>query len=178
MGATHISGPFHVGGVLVVDANGNIDAPVTTTNLTTSGTTTLGDDVTDDTTISGDLTVDVDATVTGATILSGSATFSDVVIMGATTATSGAAAVAITGTIHEVTTTGTGDALSLVDGAEGQHLNIVYVAEGGGSDTAICTPTSLAGASTTVTFNALGDTAAMLFTAGDWHVMGGSAVVA
>jgi hypothetical protein len=160
MGATHLSGPLHVGGVLVVDASGNIDAPVTTTNLTTSGTTTLGDDVADTTTVSGPLTVE------------------DSVVMDATTTSSGAAAVAITGYIHEISTTGTGDAMTLVDGTEGQKLTVVYAAEAAGGDTAILTPTSLAGASTTVTFNAIGDTANLLFTASDWYVMGGSAVVA
>jgi hypothetical protein len=95
-----------------------------------------------------------------------------------TTATTGADAVAITGMIHEVTTSGTGDALTLVDGQEGQHLHIVYVAEGGGSDTAILTPTNLAGANTTITFNDLGDAAHLLFTAGDWYFQGGEAAVA
>lgn len=95
-----------------------------------------------------------------------------------TTVSSGAGAVAITGAIHEVTTTGTGDALTLADGTEGQHLNIVYVAEGAGADTAILTPTNLAGANTTVTFNALGDSAHLLFTAGTWFFLGGEAVVA
>ena len=95
-----------------------------------------------------------------------------------TTATSGAGAVAITGMIHEVTTTGTGDALTLADGAEGQHLNVVYVAEGAGADTAVCTPSNLAGANTTITFNDLGDAAALLFTAGAWYFVGGEAVIA
>ena len=156
---THIKGPLVVAGVEVVDASGNIDAPVTTTNLTTSGTTTLGDAATDTTTIAGPLTVQ------------------DSVVMDGTTASSGAGAVAITGYIHEVTTTGTGDALTLADGTEGQKLAVVYVAEGAGADTAILTPTNLAGG-TTVTFNAVGDSADLLFTAGTWFVLGGAAVVA
>lgn len=53
MAATRFSGPIYVGGVEVIDENGNIDAPVTTTNLTTSGTTTLGDSTSDTTTING-----------------------------------------------------------------------------------------------------------------------------
>ena len=159
MGASHFSGPLFVAGVEVVDANGNIDAPVTTTNLTTSGTTTLGDAATDTTTIAGPLTVQ------------------DSVVMDGTTATSGAGAVAITAYIHEITTTGTGDALTLADGSEGQKLALCYVAEGAGADTAILTPTNLAGG-TTVTFNAVGDTANLLFTSGTWFMMGGSAVLA
>lgn len=99
------------------------------------------------------------------------------VISGATTTTSGAGAVAVTGAIHEVTTTGTGDALTLVDGTEGQRLSVVYVAEGAGGDTAILTPSNLAGG-TTVTFNAVGDSADLLFTNGNWFFLGGAAVVA
>lgn len=97
---------------------------------------------------------------------------------GSTTASTGAGAVAITGAIHEITTTGTGDALTLADGAEGQHLFVVYVAEAAGGDTAVCTPTNLAGASTTITFNAIGDSAHLLFTAGTWFFLGGAAAVA
>lgn len=89
-----------------------------------------------------------------------------------TTTTSGAGAVAITGSIHEVTTTGAGNALTLVDGAEGQVLRVVYVAEGGGGDTAILTPTNLGGADTTITFNDLGDAVTLLFTAGAWYGAG------
>lgn len=95
------------------------------------------------------------------------------------TATSGPAAVPITGTLHEITTTGTGDALTLADGVAGQRLSIIYVAEAAGADTAILTPTTLAGTSTTITFNNLGDTADLVFSAtGGWYVLGGSAVLA
>ena len=37
------SGIFTPSGITIVDKDGNIDAPVTTTNLSTSGDTTLGD---------------------------------------------------------------------------------------------------------------------------------------
>ncbi len=96
-----------------------------------------------------------------------------------TTVTSGAGAVAITGTIHEVTTEGTGDALTLADGAEGQELFIVYVAEDSGTDTAILTPDSFGGGST-ITFNNVGDTATIKFTNSNWYVkgLGGAAAVA
>lgn len=59
-------------GDTIVDSDGNIDAPVTTTNLSTTGTTTLGNSVSDDTTISGDLTVDVDTLVSGDLTVTGS----------------------------------------------------------------------------------------------------------
>ena len=92
---------------------------------------------------------------------------------------SGAAAVPAAGSmIHEITTTGTGDALTLVNGTAGQRLRLIYVAEGAGADTAILTPTTLAGGAT-ITFNALGDAADLVFgSTGGWYFMGGSAVVA
>ena len=89
-----------------------------------------------------------------------------------TTTTAGPGAVAVTGSIHEITTTGTGDALTLANGTEGQRLHVVYVAEAAGGDTAILTPTSLAGADTIITFNDLGDTVDLLFTAGAWYGVG------
>lgn len=55
MSATHLSGPLYVGGVQVIDENGNVDAPVTTTDLTTSGNTTIGDAAAD--------TLDINATI-------------------------------------------------------------------------------------------------------------------
>lgn len=91
---------------------------------------------------------------------------------------SGAAAVPLTHAIHEITTTGTGDALTLADGTAGQRLTLLYVAEGAGSDTAVLTPTTLAGG-TTITFNALGDCADLTFSAtGGWYMHGGTAAIA
>jgi len=93
---------------------------------------------------------------------------------------SGAGAVSILGGVHEVTTTGTGDALTLDNGNAGQRLCIVYVAEGNGADTAIITPTTLAGGST-ITLNALGDSCDLVYSStGGWYVLGlgGTAAVA
>jgi hypothetical protein len=146
MAETTYSGPvnslggYKVGNVTVIDSNGNIDAPITTTNLSFSGTE----------------------------------------IQTGVTATSGAGAVAITSRIHEVTTTGTGDALTLANGTAGQRLTIIYVAEGAGGDTAVITPTTLAGG-TTITLNALGDSAEIIYSStGGWYVvgLGGIAAVA
>ena len=88
-----------------------------------------------------------------------------------TTTSSGAGAVGITGSIHEITTTGTGDALTLADGAEGQRLTIVYVAEGAGTDTAVLTPSNF-GSGTTITFSVLGQSARLIFTNGKWYADG------
>jgi len=59
MARSHFSGPvdsaggFEVNGVTVIDSNGNIDAPVTTTDLTTTGNTSLGNATTDLLTVAG-----------------------------------------------------------------------------------------------------------------------------
>jgi len=128
-----------------------------------------------------------DATMTNAgavTVVSAQGDFemgaggSGKVIATGITATSGAGAVSIAGRIHEVTTTGTGDALTLANGTAGQQLTVIYVAEGAGSDTAVLTPTTLAGGST-ITFNALGDSADLTYSAtGGWYMHGGTATIA
>ena len=134
-----------------------------------------------DVAVSGDATIDNTGAVT---VVSAQGDFemgaggSGKVIATGITASSGAAAVAVTGRIHEVTTTGTGDALTLADGTAGQQLTVIYVAEGAGGDTAVLTPTTLAGG-TTITFNALGDSADLTYSAtGGWYMHGGTAVVA
>lgn len=94
-----------------------------------------------------------------------------------TTTSSGAGAVGVTGSIHEITTTGVGNALTLANGTEGQRLFIVYVAEGAGTDTAILTPTSM-GNGTTVTFAVVGDNVSGVFTNGKWYFQAQGAVIA
>ena len=104
-------------------------------------------------------------------------TTSGEIVFDGTTATTGAGAVALTGAIHEITTNGVGNALTLADGTEGQVLKVVYIAEGGGTDTAVLTPTNLAGTPTTITFAIIGDACTLLFTAGTWFVVGANGVV-
>lgn len=84
---------------------------------------------------------------------------------------SGPGAVNLTDLITEVTTTGTGDALTLADGTAGQVKIITYVAEGAGADTAILTPTTLAGG-TTITFNNLGEGVTLVYGTGGWTAIG------
>jgi len=79
---------YYVNGVQIIDEDGNVDAPITTTNLAFSGTE----------------------------------------IQSGITATTGAGAVAITGRVHEVTTTGTGDALTLADGTAAPIEAMPFVA--------------------------------------------------
>jgi hypothetical protein len=101
----------------------------------------------------------------------GTITGKGAIILDGTTTSSGAGAVGITGSIHEITTTGTGDALTLANGTEGQRLTIVYVAEGAGTDTAVLTPTSF-GSGSTITFAAVGQSARLIFTNGKWYADG------
>lgn len=106
-----------------------------------------------------------------------SVTMSGEVVADGTTTSSGAGAVGITGSIHEITTTGIGDALTLANGTEGQRLFIVYVAEGAGTDSAVLTPTSM-GNGTTVTFGTVGNNATAVFTNGKWYFSAQGAVIA
>ena len=198
MAASNFSGPIVVNGVEAIDENGNVVAPIQDTLA--EGSIYIGDssnvtsevDFSTDTYIgvgdgttfnsvamSGDATIANDGTVT-VDAATGDFTSGGAVIRGGTTATSGAGAVAITGAIHEVTTTGTGDALTLADGTAGQRLSVIYVAEGAGGDTAVITPTTLAGG-TTITLNNLGDSCDLVFSStGGWYVLGlgGAAAVA
>ena len=85
---------------------------------------------------------------------------------------SGAGAIPITATIAEWTTTGA-DAGTLADGAEGQQLFVVMVVDGGNGT---LTPSNLAGG-TTITFDAVGDSVHLLFTAAAWYIVGSNGVV-
>jgi hypothetical protein len=86
-------------------------------------------------------------------------------------ALSGPGAVNITSLATAFTSTAAGNALTLADGAQGQLKTIIYVAEAAGGDTGVLTPTNL-GSGTTVTFNAVGDSATLQFIGTDWWVVG------
>jgi hypothetical protein len=86
-------------------------------------------------------------------------------------ALSGPGAVNITSLATAFTSTATGNALTLVDGTQGQLKTIIYVAEAAGGDTGILTPTNL-GSATTITFNAVGDSVTLQFAGTDWWVVG------
>ena len=157
-----------------------------TAALTGALTVSLGSTLTGNVACGGDLSVGANADITGTLAVTSTTAVTGGVI-GALfhtgtgiTATTGAGAVAVTGVIHEVTTSGAGDALTLADGTAGQRLHVIYVAEGGGADTAVLTPTTLAGGAN-ITFNALGDSADLVYSAtGGWYVLGlgGTAAVA
>lgn len=82
----------------------------------------------------------------------------------------GPGAVSVTTTTTELTTTGTGDALTLADGTAGQIKTIIYVAEGAGTDTAVLTPTNRVGYAT-ITFNDIGDSATLQFVGTGWAIL-------
>ena len=90
---------------------------------------------------------------------------------GAVQALSGPGAVNITSLATAFTSTATGNALTLADGAQGQLKTIIYVAEAAGGDTGVLTPTNL-GSGTTITFNAVGDSVTLQFAGTDWWVVG------
>jgi len=118
--------------------------------------------------------------VTGASTLTGGVAGKFIHTGTGITATSGPGAVAVTGAVHEITTTGAADAMTLANGTAGQRLSVIYVAEGGGADTAVITPTTLAGG-TTITLSVLGDSCDLVYSAtGGWYVLGlgGTAAVA
>ena len=86
-------------------------------------------------------------------------------------ALSGPGAVNITSLVTAFTSTATGNALTLADGAQGQLKTIIYVAEAAGGDTGVLTPANL-GSATTITFNAVGDSVTLQFAGTDWWVIG------
>jgi hypothetical protein len=84
---------------------------------------------------------------------------------------SGPGAVNITSLATAFTSTATGNALTLADGAQGQLKTIIYVAEAAGGNTGVLTPANL-GSATTITFNAVGDSVTLQFAGTDWWVVG------
>ena len=94
-------------------------------------------------------------------------------MFGTVQALSGAGAVDITSLITQVTTTGSNQALSLANGANGQLKIVTMVADGGDG---ILTPTTFANGST-ITFNDVGDSAILVYnTTGGWAVVGSTGV--
>ena len=85
---------------------------------------------------------------------------------------SGAGAVDITSQITHLVT-GAADALTLVDGIEGQIKHIIMKTDGGDGT---LTPVNL-GNGTTITFDNA-DSAQLIFTNGNWYMIGGNATLA
>jgi hypothetical protein len=101
--------------------------------------------------------------------------YSDI-ITGSIQALTGAGAVNLTDLITEITAENTGDALTLANGSAGQVKIISYVAESAAGDTAVLTPTTLAGG-TTITFDSVGDAAILVYnTTAGWTIVGSNSV--
>ena len=94
-------------------------------------------------------------------------------MFGTVQALSGAGAVDITSLITQVTTTGSNQALTLANGANGQIKIVTMVADGGDG---ILTPTTFANG-TSITFDAVGDSAILVYnTTGGWALVGSTGV--
>jgi hypothetical protein len=93
-------------------------------------------------------------------------------IIGGIQALSGPGAIDLVTLSTAFTSTATGNALTLANGAVGQIKTIAYVAEAAAGDTGILTPTSTAGTWTTITFNNIGDSITLQFFTGGWAVIG------
>jgi hypothetical protein len=109
-----------------------------------------------------------DETGSGALVFATGPTFNN--INGSIQSLSGPGAVNLTTYTTAFTSTGTGDALTLANGAAGQIKNIVYVAEAAGADTGVLTPSNF-GNGTTITFTNVGDSCQIQFIGTDWWVI-------
>lgn len=150
----------------------NITAPASSATLTIiNGKTltvnnTLALSGTDATTMTFPSTSALIARTDAAQTFTGNQTFNGCFIQGVQSL-SGPGAINITQPVTAFTSTATGNALTLADGAIGQIKTIVYVAEAAGADTGILTPTNL-GAGTTITFTDVGDACVLQFLGTDW----------
>jgi hypothetical protein len=156
---------------IVAGTTGTLSVARGGTGLTSFGTgvaTALGQNVTG----SGGIALATSPTFVTPTL--GVATATSVAtgpVFGTVQSLSGAGAVNITTLTTAFTSTATGNALTLANGAAGQLKTIVYVAEAAGGDTGILTPANLGGG-TTITFNAVGDSVTLQFIGADWWVIG------
>lgn len=103
-------------GTVLIDESGNIDAPTTTTNLTASGNTTLGDSTSDTTAVNGTLTVT--STSASATAIGRNGSTNPALTVDASTSSSATgikvkSAAAAGGVAVSVTSSGTDENLSV-----------------------------------------------------------------
>ena len=87
-------------------------------------------------------------------------------------ALSGAGAVDVTSQVTLVTSTGASQAITLADGTVGQVKTIIKVVDGGSS---VLTPANFNGG-TTITFDAVGDAATLIFFNSNWNIIGSNSV--
>jgi hypothetical protein len=100
------------------------------------------------------------------------------VVMGAPTTRSGAGAIAITAPTCLLTTTGTGDALTVADGTyAGQRLTVKCVGDGGTGVITQTTGAKLRAAVTTITFTNVGDWVVLEWSGTLWNDVAQSGVM-
>ena len=98
-------------------------------------------------------------------------------LVGTPQALTGAGAANITTAITNCTSSAAGQVVTLADGAQGKIKIVCHIALSN-SGTVVLTPANLDGG-TTITMNAVGDSAVLLFNDSAWIIIGGnSAVVA
>ena len=152
-----------------------ITAPATSATLTIadSKTLTANNSITlagtDATTMTFPGTSATIARADAAQTFTGNQTFSNAIV-GSIQNLSGPGAVNITTGTTAFTSTGAGNALTLADGVAGQFKTIIYVAEAGGADTGVLTPTNF-GNGTTITFTNVGDSVVLQFIGTDWWLV-------
>ena len=110
------------------------------------------------------------ARIDAAQTFAGNQTFSGAIIT-STQTLSGAGAVDIVNIATAFTSTATGNALTLANGANGQIKTVAYVAEAAALDTGILTPTTRVGYST-ITFTNVGDSVTLQYFTQGWAVIG------
>ena len=110
------------------------------------------------------------ARIDAAQTFAGNQTFSGAIIT-STQTLSGAGAVDIVNISTAFTSTATGNALTLANGAVGQIKTVAYVAEAAGADTGVLTPTTRVGYST-ITFTNVGDCVTLQYFTQGWAVIG------
>jgi hypothetical protein len=153
-----------------------ITAPATSATITIADgkTLTVNNSVTfagtDATTMTLPSTSATLARTDAAQTFTGNQTFANGII-GSVQTLSGPGAVNITQVSTAFTSTATGNALTLANGAAGQLKTIVYVAEAAGADTGVLTPASRIGYST-ITFTNIGDSVTLQYFTQGWAVIG------
>ena len=110
------------------------------------------------------------ARIDAAQTFAGNQTFSGAIIT-STQTLSGAGAVDIVNVATAFTSTATGNALTLANGAVGQIKTVAYVAEAAALDTGILNPTTRVGYST-ITFTSVGDSVTLQYFTQGWAVIG------
>jgi len=157
-----VKGAITVNGVTVADASGNIDAPVTTTNLTTSGNTTIGDSSADTLTVNATVSSDVTVATTKKITTALSNTVMPVMLTTVQQALTGAGAVNLTSYYTALTNNGA-NALTLADATQPGLMKKVQMIVDPGSDSTLTFNTTA-----TIVFADVGDTAELIWNGADW----------